>query len=395
MVDSQALFSAPDPGARRLAFEVGDTGENTDVESEDVGEPIDKPFDPEQIEVQTRNPTVSLLLNRIRRGTLDLAPDFQRNAGIWTKDAQSRLIESLLLRITLPTFYAAEADDDIWAVVDGVQRLTTIARFVDPESVGMPRLRLSGLEYLKDYNGATFDDLPGRFKTRIEETELVVLLIRRGTPEAVKFNIFARINTGGRPLTRQELRHALIPGRARSFLAELADSEEFKAATSHSISPDRMSDREMCLRFLAFILTPPERYQIQDFDGFLRDAMHQINRTHVSEIDELRRLFTRGMHASRQVLGTYAFRKHFHGNDRRSPVNKALFEAQAVTLARQSDRTINKLTSMRHRVEAEFINLMDDVDFYDSISAGTGDVGKVRIRFRMVAELFDEVIIDA
>lgn len=392
MADSRALFSLPDPDVRRLAFEVGDTGENTDVESEEVGEAIDKPFDPEQIEVQTRNPTVSLLLNRIRRGTLDLAPDFQRNAGIWTKEAQSRLIESLLLRITLPTFYAAEGDDDSWAVVDGVQRLTTIARFVDPESISAQRLRLSGLEYLKDYNGATFADLPGRFKTRIEETELVVLLIRRGTPEAVKFNIFARINTGGRPLTRQELRHALIPGRSRTFLAELADSDEFKSATGYGVSPDRMSDREMCLRFLAFVLTPPELYQVQDFDGFLRDAMHRINRLSDFDVDRLRRQFARAMLASRNVLGHYAFRKRFHGTSRLSPVNKALFEAQAVTLAGLDDPIISELIRRRLEVENSFADLMEDVDFYDSISAGTGDVGKVRIRFSKVDALFDEVL---
>lgn len=391
MSESRTLFTEPDPRARLLTFEVGDSGVSTDVESEHVGEAIDKPFDPEQIEVQTRNPTVSLLLSRIRRGTLDLAPDFQRNPGIWTKEAQSRLIESLLLRITLPTFYAAEAENDVWAIVDGVQRLTTIARFVDPESIGASRLRLSGLEYLKDYDGAAFDDLPGRFKTRIEETELVVLLIRRGTPEAVKFNIFARINTGGRPLTRQELRHALIPGRARTFLAQLAQSDEFKKATGYSVSPERMSDREMCLRFLAFMLTPAEKYQIQDFDGFLRDAMHRINRMNDAEIEALRSQFTRAMIDSRNVLGSHAFRKHFRGVSRRSPVNKALFEAQAVTLAALPDDMVRELVRSRTYVEEGFIELMDDVDFYASISAGTGDVGKVRIRFSKVRGLFEEL----
>lgn len=390
MADNRALFVEPEP-ARHLAFEVGDSGVNTDVESEDVGYTIDKPFDPEQIEVQTRNPTVALLLSRIRRGTLDLAPDFQRHAGIWTREAQSRLIESLLLRITLPTFYAAEGENDSWAVVDGVQRLTTIARFVDPEAIGEPRLKLRGLEYLS-FNGATFDDLPGRFKTRIEETELIVLLIRRGTPEAVKFNIFARINTGGRPLTRQELRHALIPGRARAFLAELAGSEGFKTATQNSVASDRMSDREMCLRFLAFILTPPERYQVQDFDGFLRDAMHRINRMSEAEISALRTLFLKAMIASREVLGSHAFRKNFPGVSRRSPVNKALFEAQAVTLAGLHVSKVQALARRSSRVHNAFGKLMDDVDFYDAISAGTGDVGKVRIRFSKVAMLFDEVL---
>src|SRR5437762_3519605 len=89
-----------------IPVELDETGNSTDVEKEDVGERIDSPFDPDLIEVQTRNPTVSLLLNRIKRGTIDLAPDFQRRAGIWTLKAQSRLIESLLLRITLPTLYA-------------------------------------------------------------------------------------------------------------------------------------------------------------------------------------------------------------------------------------------------------------------------------------------------
>src|SRR5215831_17632972 len=95
----------PFPGDS-FAVEVDDSGRPTGVEAEDIGEHIDEPFDPEKIEVLTRNLTVGLLLSRIRRGTLDLAPDFQRKSGIWTTKAQSRLIESMLLRIALPTLYA-------------------------------------------------------------------------------------------------------------------------------------------------------------------------------------------------------------------------------------------------------------------------------------------------
>ncbi|CAO5151897.1 hypothetical protein FAIPA1_140123 [Frankia sp. AiPs1] len=63
---------------------------------------IHQPFDPDKIDVITRNPTVDLLLSRIRNGGIDLEPDFQRQRGIWTDKNQSRLIESLLLRIPLP-----------------------------------------------------------------------------------------------------------------------------------------------------------------------------------------------------------------------------------------------------------------------------------------------------
>ncbi|MFB6806391.1 DUF262 domain-containing protein [Streptomyces sp. NPDC056387] len=369
-----------------------ETGFSTDVEREDIGERIDSPFDPDLIEVQTRNPTVALLLNRIRRGTIDLAPDFQRRAGIWTLKAQSRLIESLLLRITLPTLYAAEGEEDTWAIVDGVQRLSTIARFVAPEDIAAEPLRLTGLEYLTDFNGCTFGDLPGRLQTRIEETELVVLLIRRGTPEEVKFNIFARINTGGRALTRQELRHALIPGAARVFLEELALSDAFQQATSSSVAAERMSDREMCLRFLAFSLTPPEAYVVGDFDGFLREAMHHVNRLGSAGCDALRERFLNAMDASFAVFGEHAFRKRFRGSTRRSPVNKALFEAQSVTLSGYTKSMIDLLSERRPLVEEGFLGLMEDAAFFNAVSSGTGDVNKVKLRFSMLDDMFREVL---
>jgi hypothetical protein len=85
-------------------------GRSTGVEA-DIGEAeplIDEPFDPAEIDVITRTMTVDLLLSRLRRRVLDLQPEFQRLAGIWNEDKQSKLIESLLLRIPLPTMYAAE-----------------------------------------------------------------------------------------------------------------------------------------------------------------------------------------------------------------------------------------------------------------------------------------------
>ncbi|MEU8267632.1 DUF262 domain-containing protein, partial [Sphaerisporangium sp. NPDC049002] len=149
-------------------------GLSTGVEAEE--EPLDglihEPFDPAKIDVQTRNMTVDLLLARLRRGVLDLAPDFQRFAGIWSEVAQSKLIESLLLRIPLPTLYAAESGEDRWVIVDGIQRLTTIARFIAPELINDEPLTLRGLEYLQQYDGCRYFELPGGLKTRIDVTGL-------------------------------------------------------------------------------------------------------------------------------------------------------------------------------------------------------------------------------
>ncbi|REE95767.1 DUF262 domain-containing protein [Thermomonospora umbrina] len=369
------------------------TGLSTGVEAEAKPqvEPIHRiqdPFDPAEIDVQTRSMTVGLLLARLRRGVLDLAPDFQRFMGVWDDTDQSKLIESLLLRIPLPTLYAAESGDDSWVIVDGIQRLSTIARFVDPEVFGVHPLRLHGLEYLHNYEGNTYSELPGRLQTRIDETELIVHLIRSGTPEPVMYNIFARINTGGRPLTTQELRHALIPGPVRGLLAELAYSAPFLEATLGSVKQARMADREMVLRFLAFRLTEPTNYPRGDLDLFLRQAMKRINTLAPKEIERLTDDFNRAMWAAHYIFEEYAFRKRFPGQERRLPINKALFEAVSVNLAKLTPEELTALREGRDMVRARFMALMENDSFLQSISIGTGDAEKVRRRFAMVNELF-------
>jgi uncharacterized protein DUF262 len=366
-------------------------GGSSDVEYEDSGSRIEEPFDPEKIDVVTRTPTVSLLLSRIRRGSIDLAPDFQRHSGIWNPVSQSSLIESLLLRIPLPTFYAAEADDERWVIVDGIQRLTTICRFIDPEAVGLDALELRGLDYLDRLNGHTFQELPGRLKTRLEETEVVLHLIRRGTPEEVKFNIFARINTGGMPLSPQELRHALIPGKARLLLAELAESPSFVAATLDSVATARMADREMALRFIAFLRADIAGYKSQDFDQFLRESMGEINGLSGREIDRISDDFRAAMAAAKDIFGKHAFRKQRIGQPGRYPINKALFETVAVNLALRSSAQLDELRRRAPEVNAEMIRrLFSDNDFDRAISVGTGDVAKIRLRFEAVRRLFSD-----
>jgi hypothetical protein len=375
-----------------VAVELDSTGQSVGVERETIDEEvIEEPFDPEQIDVVTRTPTVDLLLARIRRGVLDLQPDFQRFAGIWTEQNQSRLIESMLLRIPLPTFYAAETDDETWVTVDGIQRLTAIARFVAPASIAARPLVLTKLDYLRQYEGKRFAELPGRLQTRLVETELVLHLIRRGTPEPVMFNIFARINTGGRPLTRQELRHALIPGPARDVLRELAGSQAYQKATLRSVSPERMDDREMVLRFIAFRLTDPEQYR-PDIDEFLRKAMHEMNQLPAEQIMTLRHEFSRAMDAAREIFGEHAFRKRYPGQTRRSPINKALFETISVNLAGRSDRELSRLLNRRDQLAAVLSNrLKESPDFDRAISVGTGDAAKVRLRFSVIDRLLKDV----
>jgi uncharacterized protein with ParB-like and HNH nuclease domain len=366
----------------------------------DEDESIIQPFDPELIRVETRPLTIDLLLQRIRYDELNLTPDFQRKDGIWNNRTKSRLIESILIRIPLPAFYMDATNEDKWVVIDGLQRLTTLKMFVinkDSDTVDTNKpLKLSELEFLTQLNDKTFDELPRNFQRRIIETQVTVYLIEKGTPAAVKFNIFKRINTGGLPLSLQEIRHALNIGKSTEFLKKLADSIEFKAATAYRDFSLRMADREFILRFLAFIIHPYNEYKATEFDSFLSDVMAEINEMNEEAINNLEMKFTKAMNAAYQIFGNDAFRKRSNFDAPRSPINKALFESWSVNLSELDAEQIKTLIERKDQLKEGFMRLMSDREgdpkFESSISQGTGDTKKVKRRFSAIEQLIREVL---
>ncbi len=357
-------------------------------EQEDGNEFITDPFDPTQIRVTTRNPQIGALLNRIKENELDMAPDFQRQAGIWSDKTQSKLIESILIRIPLPAFYMDALDDDRWLVVDGLQRLTAIDRFAQTKN-----LTLEGLEFLKQLEGKKFDELPRIYQRRILETEVIVYLIDRGTPPEVKFTIFKRINTGGLPLSLQEIRHALNKQQSREFLRELANLPSFKKATTGSISSQRMTDRECVLRFMAFVLTSYSEYASRDLDTFLNSAMAQLDKMSPSELKNLQAQFERAMRIAHVLFEQYAFRKRESlEKNRKLPINKALFEAWSVNLSKLTELQVDELYDRQDELIKKSIELINDRAFDKSISLGTGSINNVRERFGRVERLIQEVL---
>lgn len=359
----------------------GDGVEQETLETQDETR-IDQPFDPTRIKISTREPSVDLVMERIRRGEINLAPDFQRSGDIWPRRTQSRLIESILLRIPLPVFYMAADPDDHWKVVDGLQRLGTLRNFIIDK-----KLRLRGLEYLGQFEAHGYDQLPRPMQRRITETQLSCHVIEPGTPPEVMFNVFKRINTEGKPLVGQEIRHALNPGPARDLLRELAASAEFLKATDGTVNPKRMADRECVLRFLAFRALGDDSYGGK-LDEFLMNAMKHLNGTPGSH-SALRDDFRRAMSLAWGLFGREAFRKPKRPGYKRwrSPVNKPLFESLSVALAEVPEGRGQRLRNRKREVAADLSSLMEDEEFLESISVGTQTARQVKVRFGRMREL--------
>jgi hypothetical protein len=368
--------------------ELGEVG-GTGLEEEDTGSgfQITQPFDPARIRVENKTMVISLLMDRIKRKEIDLTPGFQRKSGIWSKKAKSQLIESLLIRIPLPAFYMDGSDESKWLVVDGLQRLSTLKSFmIDKE------LQLTGLEFLDQCEGKKFDLLPRSLQRRILETQVTVFLIQENTPPEVKFNIFKRINTGGLPLSSQEIRHALNQGKACILLQDLSECEEFRTATNEGIRDDRMGARECVLRLLAFMRTSYRDYKENSIETFLNKCMIELNQLPDGDLQSLAERFKRAMVDSYRIFGDRAFRKQMRANPRRHPINRALFEVWSANIEALSSEEADRLQEKNADLRERFLTLLDDSGFAAAISYGTGDPQKVRLRFMKVNEIIRETL---
>jgi hypothetical protein len=361
-----------------------DPGVEAEDTASDLSDAISESFDPNDVRIDAFQPTIDLLLRRISEAEIDLNPDFQRKAGIWNEATQSRLIESLLVKIPLPAFYFDATNDEKWLVVDGLQRLITLKRFAVDET-----LVLRNLEFLTQLEGKRFRELARPLQRRIVETQVTAYRILAGTPASVKFTIFRRINTGGLPLSAQEIRHALNQGPATHLLQELADSDAFRAATDYGMRNERMADRECVLRFLTFFRRPYTTYAVEDFDAFLSLSMAELNHLSPAEKLDCSEAFYRSMDLARIVFGNFAFRKKARRHTPRPPVNKALFETWAVNLAKASSPAVQFNAEL---IAAESDRLiLSDSRFFESISFGTGSPAKVHYRFRAVEDLLRNI----
>ena len=318
------------------------------------------------------------VVRRIEQDRFVLDPDFQR-AFVWDVKKQSRLIESILLRIPLPTFYVAEDSDGRLIVVDGRQRLTTIQRFLQ----GSLKLLLPDRTEL---DGKKFAELDPRLQNRVEDCQLLFYIIDHSVPERARLDIFERVN-GGEVLTRQQMRNAIYSGPATQFLREEAETEIFQAATGSSLNAGKMQDREFVNRFVSFSLSPLSAYK-GDMDQWLADGLLAFGKLSPDERARLRARFHNALANNFLVFGKHAFRKHKSPAQERSVLNASLFDVMAQSLA---DRDPELVQACAEELRQAFYRRMEDQRFIKAITYGPNTPREVRTRFDIAAEMMLEV----
>ena len=357
-----------------------DEGYKNDVDEPDY-------FIPSDVNITQVPTNISNIMERLENEEYDLTPAFQRHGGLWSREKQSQLIESFMVQLPIPPMYFDGKKEDSWLVIDGLQRLCTLKEFVLDQ-----KFVLCDLEYMMDYNGCTFNDLPRIYQRRIEEAQVAFYLVLPGTPPDVKYSLFKRINTPGLRLEPQEIRHALYQGKATKFLQELAESELFGKATDGDVPSERMQDREMVLRYFALRYIGEETYKEHTLDGYLCKAMEFLNDQKSDFLEENRILFLDTLECCYSIFGKQAFRRISKSKPYdKKPINSALFEAWMNGISRLTVKQRQLLTTRKEKLRELY---MEELDKRSTFNADIGS-GKYRSFVRRnstIKEMIEEVL---
>ncbi|MET9063477.1 DUF262 domain-containing protein [Streptosporangium sandarakinum] len=230
-----------------------------------------------KVDVAVHNFSVRELVRMIVDEELNAAPNYQRKFR-WEEDDEALFVESVFLGLPIPPLFVATNVGFQWEVVDGLQRLSTLAHFLarnDDEAKAIGRehpLRLNGLEKLTELNGMTYQELPKNLQVYFGRQPLQVVSLTDKSDRQVRFDVFERLNRGGIQLTAQEVRACVYMGEFNNFIEELSNDPRLKKLIKLQRSHENDGTRaEQVLKFFAY------KNNRDAFDGkverFLNDYM--------------------------------------------------------------------------------------------------------------------------
>lgn len=269
--------------------------------------------------------SIGEIISMYKDEDLDIHPEFQRFFR-WSDAQKTRLIESFLLNIPVPSIFVSQREDGVWDVVDGLQRLSTIFQFVGiykgvDKKIQNP-LRLSGTDMLPSLEGKYFDkedDEEQSFSPEVrryfKRTKIDFVIIKKESDETSKYEIFQRLNTGGTSLSDQEVRNCLMVMENPVKFNMLQDLSN----DPHFINTLRLSDKNFEERFdlelvTRFICLRNEKLEnlrgISDFGNYLDKRIISLFKDEELDWNEEIRIFKKAFLKIDESLGDLAFLKY-------------------------------------------------------------------------------------
>jgi Protein of unknown function DUF262 len=323
--------------------------------------------------------TVDGLVKRMREGSV-YVPEFQRGF-VWDIKDASRFVESLLLGLPVPSiFLSKEADTGKLLVVDGQQRLLSLKYFYD--GIWEPTKREFSLRGVDPtFDGRSYKGLRDEDRRRLDDAILHVTVFKQDEPSEDQsgiYQVFERLNSGGKKLTPQEIRSAVHhSGGMRELLRDLNKNADWRAI--YGTEDERMRDQELVLRFFAFYYDAAT-YK-SPLVNFLNSFMGSHKNLDKSLAAEMNEVFTQTIHLIRNSVGASAFRPV-------RALNAAVFDSVMVGIARRLKRGPIKDAAA---LKTKYDELLRNKEFLDACGRGTAGEERVKTRIGLATGAFSDL----
>lgn len=300
----------------------------------------DEPYAPvteRKVLIQQYDYAVRQLVDMVIEEELKLNPDYQRQYR-WAADKASRFVESIIMNIPVPVVYFAEETDGTFSVIDGQQRLTSLLNFIRPEPG--QELTLTGLKLRPDLNGKLFTDLNRIDKSAITKRPIRCIVVLNESDQALKFEVFERLNTGSSSLTEQEVRNSIYHGNFNDLIKDLAQNPDFIEMIALPEQHQRnMKAEELILRFFAYRDLHEGAEYPGNYTEYLNNYMEQNRSLNSNTIENLRYIFDHTVALIKNLLdaGTAFRRPVVRGEDNRfahTLINGAIYESQMIAFSK-------------------------------------------------------------
>ncbi len=305
-------------------------------------------------------------------------PEFQRDF-VWTQNQSSKLIESFLLGLPVPSvFLYNETETNKYLVIDGQQRLKSIFSYFKGifGDYKEKNFKLTGLNENSSYFNKTFDNLDEKHKLKFKNSILRAFIIQQLNPDddTSKFHIYERLNTGGTHLANQEIRNCIYHGHLINELRNMNENGNWRKILGKNAPDKRAKDIELLLRFFAMRDISKYRKPLKEY---LNNFMKNNRDVSTDILQSMKSIFEKTCDEILDKLGE----KPFHI---RSGLNAAVFDAVLTAFS-------NHLDKIPPDAKIRFNDLIRNSKFVGYTSSGTTGAESIRGRFALTSEIiFDE-----
>lgn len=273
--------------------------------------------------------SIGELVGMYESSEIIIDPEFQRLFR-WNISQKSKLIESILLGIPLPSIFVFEKDNGTWELIDGLQRLSTLLEFMgklkNSDGHIVPQSVLEGTKYLPSLHNAVWDlsenipslpidqqnRLDNSLQLAIKRARLSVEILKRPSDNSTKFDLFQRLNAGGTVANPQELRNCIMLMvnadffRAIKVAAEHQNFQEVITVSEDQI--ERQRHMEYAVRFLVHTFIPYNG--VLDVEEYIDDgALRLADENDLAKVE----LISETFHLLRDAGGDSILKRYENG----------------------------------------------------------------------------------